>query len=334
MKNNRPYKYDVKDRIDKNKKNFKNNKINYTNQYEKKNNSNKGSKKKINTKIRIDMNRINDSDSLDTSFLEGRIVSSNKKEKKVKEKILKNRSEEKIKTALFLRKVFSSLAVIAIIFLIIVFSVNTYTNYYEHSHKKRNVTDANSVKKENIKVIDNNYLFVGGFYTNDFDFESLDLDYHYVKAFDNSKTTKDILDDMKKNIYNFNPSIIFLELGISDLKSGISIDEFYSNLRNIIKLIKENRPYSKIYIESFYPINDSIEDFNRDDLPDDYNNDLIVEYNNKLKNIVSDLKVNYLDVFSMLENEGVLNSEFTNDGVHLNEDGYRQVLKAINRVVG
>ena len=62
----------------------------------------------VTTRIRVDEVRLNDSDSLDTSFLEGRVERQSRKDtKKVKENILKDNSKkikilDNIKRFLFL----------------------------------------------------------------------------------------------------------------------------------------------------------------------------------------------------------------------------------------
>lgn len=330
MKNNRPYKYDSRDRIKKNKNKITKKNVNDT-QYVKKNSSKKNDKK-INTNIVIDMNMINDSKSLDTSFLEGRLVKPNKKKKIENDKSLKTSNEELIKIVSHLRKIFLSLIIILVIFLIIMFSVNTYNEYYEKWNNNGKDVDIDNINLK--KVIDDNYLFVGCFHTNNFDFVLFDLDYHYIKSFGNNKTTLDLIGDMKKYIYDYNPSIIFLELGLSDIKSGITYEDSISNIEEIIDLILKNRPYAKVYVESFYPINKEVENYDVNFFADDYDNKMITDINKKLKKVTSNKNVSYLDMYSVLEKDGVLNSEFTDDGIHLNKEGYNQVFKVIKKVVG
>ena len=81
----RPYRNNVTNRYKKNSSNSKNKKKTTNN---KKDNNDLS----VTTRIRIDDTRLNDSDSLDTSFLEGRLGRKAKDNKKVKDKILKEKS--------------------------------------------------------------------------------------------------------------------------------------------------------------------------------------------------------------------------------------------------
>ena len=50
-------------------------------------------------------------------------------------------------------------------------------------------------------------------------------------------------------------------------------------------------------------------------------------------NITKKKDINYLDVYSMLEKKGALDLDYTDDGVNLNLDGYKQVMKVINKII-
>ena len=125
--------------------------------------NNNRNKEKVNlentVRIRIDDVRLNDEDSLDTSFLEGRI----KKNKKIKKKI--NIDTKKLKFFLW-GTLFSFIFIMLIISIVNGFFIKT----------KSNKTDK-MLEKVNIKI-DNNYLFVGDYSINRINFDN--YDYHYV----------------------------------------------------------------------------------------------------------------------------------------------------------
>ena len=221
-----------------------------------------------------------------------------------------------------------SLAVVIVICFLI------KNNFKEKEKKKKQEKVVVEEKKEEKEVImDRNYLFVGDFYTEEFPFDEFDLDYHYVKVSDNNMDTADVLDDMKSKIYDYNPSIIFIELGINDLDSGMDSKDIIKNIKSIIDKIKENRPYARICIESLYPINTSVDDFDNEILSDEINNSKIVSFNKQLKDLTEKNDVIYLDMFSMLEKGGKLDSEYTDNGIYLNDDGYKQILKLVNNEI-
>ena len=148
---------------------------------------------------------------------------------------------------------------------------------------------------------------------------------------DDKLLLEDLLSDLRKKVYDFNPSIIFIQVGMNDIIDGRSIDDVVKDLETILLKIKENRPYAKIYVESIYPINKEIDDF--DDDYKEINNYSIVNYNKQIEKLCESLNVNYLDVFSQLSVNNQLNEEYTDDGVFLNDNGYKRLYKIIRKIV-
>ena len=290
------------------------------------NKKNDNKKLDVTTRIRVDEIRLNDSDSLDTSFLEGRVErQSRNNTKKVAEKILKDNSD-RIRKLKVIKRLFFTIALVMCIILLIILLVNFVK---EIDFSKKNKTSNNVVQKTEEKEIDNNFLFVGDFGTEEFNFDNYDLDYHYVKKTDKKLTTKKLIDDINDYIYKYNPSIVFLQVGVIDLDEDKSVDEIIDNYGKIIDSIKENRSYAEIYIESLYPINRDIEDFDDEIIKSDIDNDDIKKLNSRLKTIAEEKKVKYIDLFSALENKGKLDEIYTDNGYLLNDDGYKQVYKYI-----
>lgn len=295
----------------------------------KKNNTNKSFD--VTTRIRVDEIRLNDSDSLDTSFLEGRVERQAKKDtKKVKEKILRDNSK-KIKYLDIFKKLLFSIALVTCIILLAIYLFN----YIKDNRIFKNTSKTDNTEKKTIKndanVIDDNYLLVGDYYIDSFDIKKYDLDYHYVKSTSKDLTTSKLIDDIDSLVYKYNPSIVFLEVGMYDLNDDIDINKIVENYEKIINLIKENRPFADIIVESLVPIDRDASDFDDDFYSDDLDNDDIKELNSKLKKLAESKKVTYIDLYSMLEKDGKLDSEYTSNGIALNDNGYKQLLKMIKK---
>lgn len=287
----------------------------------------------VTTRIRIDDLRINDVDSLDTSFLEG----------KGKKKINNNPSNAKKKiltennSKIDFENIFKiALLVIVSVVLLVFMCFFIKNNALKKTSKKAAVKDDTVVtKKADSKEIvnDRNYLFVGDMFTDEFPFEEFELDYHYVKSSDKKMTTESLLEGLESDVYIYNPSIVFLSIGFNDLNGNLSVDDYIENMTNIVEEIRNNRSYAKIYIESLYPINTNIDGFDEELISENFSNDLIIKCNKKLMTLSKKLNVEYLDVYSMIESKGKLDGDYTDDGINLNEDGYRQVLKLVNKVI-
>ena len=295
----------------------------------KKNNTNKSFD--VTTRIRVDEIRLNDSDSLDTSFLEGRVERQAKKDtKKVKEKILRDNSK-KIKYLDILKKLLFSIALVTCIVLLSIYLFN----YIKDNRIFKNTSKTDNTEKKTSKneanVIDDNYLLVGDYYIDLFDIKKYDLDYHYVKSTSKDLTTSKLIDDIDSLVYKYNPSIVFLEVGMYDLNDDIDINKIVEKKKKIINLIKENRPFADIIVESLIPINRDTSNFDDDFFSDDLDNDDIKELNSKLKKLAESKKVTYIDLYSMLEKDGKLDSEYTSNGIALNDNGYKQLLKMIKK---
>ena len=226
------------------------------------------------TRIRIDKERLNDIDSLDTSFLEGRVDAQNKK------KVLNSKAKkEKSFDFTILRNVIG----VAILIVLLILVVLALMNHSSDGNKKVRIKKVTEEKI--VEVVDDNYLFVGDFHTNELNFD--ELDYHYTKLVDDSCVTEDVLNGID-TIYRYNPSIVFIELGINDLDSNTESVDTITNLSEIIDGIKE---------------------------------------------LCDDKKVEYIDVNKELLDDDKLNEEYTDDGLHLNDEGKEKVWNLLKKVV-
>ena len=269
-------------------------------------------------RIRIDEERLNDSDSLDTSFLSGRVNTKAQKDKKIKEKILRERKEHIINISI-IKNIFFLLSILCIVAVVIMIIVN-YDDFLKLNSKdtKTSTETVEELDKDKEKIIDDNYLFVGNFYLEDMDFIELEFYKPTVKVIESDITTSMILDNLNHYIYQYNPSHVFLQIGLKELLDEEDINDIISHYRTIIEGIQENRSYTKIFIESLYPIYSEEEGIS---------NDKINDYNKKLKVLASSLDVTYIDVYHELD------SSYYSDGVHLNRDGVKKVWKIIRKFV-
>ena len=276
-------------------------------------------------KVRMDQERINDLETLDTSFLEGRIT--NKKSKIVKEKLLKENTKHNFS---YLKYIFLTLTVIAL-FVGLCFFLGNAVKKLEK--KEPNVENKDKVSPSpTINVdMDNNYLFIGTYNTNRLDFNE---DYHYIKVSEDYYNTNHILNEMNTQVYQYNPTYVFIELGINELYVEEPNEDFVIRLSKIIDGIKMNRPMAKIYVESIYPINREVEGHDNTLIADYIDNELIHIVNKDIKKMVEEKEVNYLDLYSLLIEDGNLIKDYTDNGIYLNDRGLKVVYDEINKIIG
>ena len=268
------------------------------------------------TRIRITEDRINDADSIDVSFIDGN------KNKINKEKILKEKKDHS-----FLYGILKTLVLFLIVAVLFIFAFmyardnNLLENVF---HIKPQVKV--KVEEKEVKTMDYNYVFIGDYHTEGLEFDNFYKP--YVKISNDSYTTSDILDDLREHIYVYNPTHVFIELGSNDLVDENSISELVNNLKRIVRGIQNNRSLATIYVESLYPVNDTVDDFNSD-----ISIELIKKTNIEIKSMCKDLDINYIDMYEELVEDDLLKKEYTDDGIKLNSDGYKKVFKVINRYI-
>ena len=286
----------------------------------------KGKKLENTTKIRVDKFRLNDSESLDTSFLEARVQNKINKDKKGKEKILKE-TEQRIRGLSILKSIFYCLSLLCIIILVILVFMNH--NFHKPNEEKLPVEVVEEKKVE--KTIDDNYLFVGDIHTENLPLDEIPFLYPYVKVAQEDMSTQFLLDHLHEKVYVYNPSVIFLEVGLEDFIQESSLDDILTRYDTILTNIQENRPNAHIYVESLYPIYSDVMEEDSRYLQVD--NDMIQTFNEKLKTLVSNQNVHYVDLYSVLMEDNHLKSNYTEDGYTLNSDGYKRIWKVFQKIV-
>ena len=173
-------------------------------------------------------------------------------------------------------------------------------------------------------TIDDNFVFLGDSITNGYNLDEYYPGYPTVKSGVNGYKTQDILNNMNKMVYIYNPSKVFLLIGINDIHSGKSKEYIINNIEKIIDNIKENRKNAKIYVESIYPVNSKMRSNSK--------NDFTIEVNKAIKKLCKEKNIVYINIHDLLtDNNGDLKKKYTTDGLHLSEDGYKVVTKEITK---
>lgn len=265
--------------------------------------------------------------NLDTSFMEKK---DKKKVKKIVDEVVLPPKDDDV----YEEKNKSTLIIVLLVIACLSFIAFIAYHYlfFDHSEKVKVVT-----KKEEVveKVVDNNYLFLGDSITEQYDLKEYYEDYPVVNSGVSGDFTSSIVEDMKKRVYDYNPSKVFLLIGINDLRKGKDVSEIVSNTKKIIELIKENRPYSEIYLESIYPINKTDDDKISDSVKDiEFDNEKIIEVNDLLKDLAKDEKITYVDLYNkLIDDDGNLNISYTKDGLHISSEGYEFITKELMKYI-
>lgn len=191
------------------------------------------------------------------------------------------------------------------------------------------------VQKEEVIKNDENIVFLGDSLFEMYNVEEYFEGRHVVNSGISGHKTTDILKNMEKRVYQYNPSDIFLLIGTNDfLDDNISRDDTVLNIGKIVDAIKKNRPSAKINVLSLLPVNKSDDEKISYTMLSSRNNKDINEINDKLKTLCNDKNVTYVDVHSLLEDEnGDLNIDYTLEGLHITPEGYKVITKELMKYI-
>ena len=201
-----------------------------------------------------------------------------------------------------------------------------------------NGSTTNLIQKEIIKevpVVDDNYVFLGDSITDWYDLDKYFEGLPVVNSGVSGYSTSNILNNMNKMVYQYNPSKVFILIGINDLELKVDDNVVVNNIRKIVQGIKKNRRYAKIYVESIYPINNSDDDkIEGSIINGNRKNSDIIDINNKLVKLTKEEGATYIDLHKeLVDDNGLLKIEYTVDGLHLSSEGYEKVTEVLRKYI-
>lgn len=121
-------------------------------------------------------------------------------------------------------------------------------------------------------------------------------------------------------ILKLKPKIVFIEIGINDLLYGKPTANAYTNITQIAEIFKQNQVVPVLTL--VFPVRYKQEV-----------NDEVRTLNQKILQYCKEKQVLYIDGYQLLEKEGVLDSQFTYDGIHLTAGGYKLWSDAIRSIL-
>ena len=215
----------------------------------------------------------------------------------------------------------------AMIIIIVLFAASNAYLLYANKHNKKTKLLVKYKVPENI-------VFLGDSITDYYDTKKYFSHNNVVNSGISGNKTTDILDNMEERVYRYNPSKVFLLIGINDLAHLTDKKEIISNIEEIIEKIKENRPETKIYLESVYPVNNSDDEKIEHDKLVNRNNEDVIEINKVLEEYCKENKIKYIDLYSkLIDEDGNLKLEYTREGLHISDEGYKFITKELEKYI-
>lgn len=123
------------------------------------------------------------------------------------------------------------------------------------------------------------------------------------------------------------PAKVFINIGTNDLSwSSIPICELMDRYDQILTAIEDAVPGVRIYLMAYYPVNEAAASPEMRDCLKIRTNEKISAANEEVKKLAAKHGQRYIDVNDKLRDEqGRLRAEYTIEGMHINEAGYRAI---------
>lgn len=140
-----------------------------------------------------------------------------------------------------------------------------------------------------------------------------------------SKALEGLIDEL---VLKFEPSKVFLHIGTNDLGQTVmdSPRDIALNVQRLFYIIKRNLPEAELNLISTLPNIDAIDSMQSTNRGM-RSGDLIRLLNKEYQYHLDLLDVNFINLYPALFNdEGQLITELYQDGLHVNEQGYQQLL--------
>lgn len=211
---------------------------------------------------------------------------------------------------------------LAVILIFIIFISYHFVTFNHHKVKIKTVTKYKDKIAENI-------VFLGDSITHRYDLDKYYSKHNVVNSGEEGNKTDDILDDMYNRVYKYNPSKVILLIGTNQLEED-DVDTIVNGISDIVDNIHKERKLTKIYVESIYPVNQDVQNTPAKNK----SNEKIVEINSRIKELSKEKNYIYIDLYSkLLDGDNHLIYDYTTDGLHISETGYKFITKNLKNYV-
>lgn len=139
--------------------------------------------------------------------------------------------------------------------------------------------------------------------------------------------SRELLEVLDVCVLDLKPSAVFINIGTNDLSdSSVPISVLMENYDKIISRIETSVPDVKIYLMAYYPVNYEAAAEDMKECLKVRSNEKINAANAEVKKLAEKHGQRYIDINANLKDEfGRLKAEYTIEGLHINEDGYRAI---------
>lgn len=228
--------------------------------------------------------------------------------------------------------------IIIIIILLIIYNINikqlnSKINNYKRREENYKKTELNRLNYNEKLEKNENIVLFGDSITEIYPVDEIFSSYQIIKSGTSGYTTDDLLNKIEEMLYKYNPTKVMLLIGTNDIANDISLEKQKDTVNNIKKIcteIRKNRPNTKIYIESIYPVNRNM----KKDMVAERTNEVIQNMNNNIKDYCDREKLTYINMYDELtDKSGNFDENYTYDGLHPSTLGYAKISRVLTQYI-
>lgn len=147
-----------------------------------------------------------------------------------------------------------------------------------------------------------------------------------------------MLQAMDEQIFDLEPSKIFINIGTNDISQPDKTKEaLIADYRRVLSQIKERLPKAKVYMMAYYPANVAVAakcPWPGADKTAQLRIDRLPEANKAVQELASEFGYNYIDVNDgLMDENGQTKAEFSIDGIHMWADAYEIVFDNMKKYI-
>jgi len=122
------------------------------------------------------------------------------------------------------------------------------------------------------------------------------------------------------------PAKVFILIGINDISRNIPDSVILNNYKRMVSTIKRESPRTKIYFQTLLPVNNEFTQFKNHYNKDEH----ILWLNEQIKLLGKQENITVIDLHPhFLNADKKLDKKYTEEGLHLNAEGYKQWTKVL-----
>lgn len=141
-----------------------------------------------------------------------------------------------------------------------------------------------------------------------------------------SETTQDAIKRLDSNVLSINPGTLVILYGCNDIGQKIPVSRTVANMEEIIVRVRKKNPDVHIIMQAVYPVREQGNGLPAKLLIGRRTCEKIKQLNIALEELAKRMGISFVNLTDILADEsGQLRTEYTADGLHVNEIAYRQI---------